>query len=586
MTRRALGHAALVGLGVALAAATGWGGQPRKRQPRPDPVAAPTAAASSAPVTPASIAVTVVEIAGSQAYLQPGASAGVRRGAKVLLGGKEYTVVETSDSFAVVEVGGAPPREQDRGQALAVAAADDKARELSQPRPLSEWSQAWPDAPAPARSQAPRFVPLGDAERDRRYDVTFSMTTGGMLPSGQPGGGIVHADLGARVHAEPFDAPVTLDLDASLERWFAGDLGARSGAAARPLFWVRELLVGYSGSRFSGAVGRMPYAASTLGTLDGARVSAPVGEGFYVGAFGGLLPNPLGGEPSLDAQRFGIEARYARPDLDLRPEAAVVVSGSTFLGRLDERELSGVLGLYPGLSRVGAHFEVSGFDADNPWKAKPIELTGAGLDGSFRRGILELGARFDLRQPERSRWIASFLPASWLCRTTPAAPGAPPGPEPCDGSVSTRGFGSIDAALLVDNVSVAVGATTIHDLTQTGAAPEMAGGFLTGRVARIARVLRIDASGSYSGSTFVDMYGGSAGPGLTLLGDELDLSAYYRNTTLQYRTGGSSLVQRGLGANVMLFPNAALLLSAQGEAISGNDVHAFVFFGTMTLRAR
>jgi hypothetical protein len=36
----------------------------------------------------------------------------------------------------------------------------------------------------------------------------------------------------------------------------------------------------------------------------------------------------------------------------------------------------------------------------------------------------------------------------------------------------------------------------------------------------------------------------------------------------------------------MLFPNAALLLSAQGEAISGNDVHAFVFFGTMTLRAR
>jgi hypothetical protein len=585
MNRRALGHGAVTGLLVVITAARGLAAQPRRPKPRPSAPPVPTAAAPPSSVATGSVSVTVVEVAGSQAYLQPGASSGIRRGAKVLLGGKEYTVTQTSDSFAVVDVGGEAPREQERGQALLVGASDDKVKELDKPRPLSEWTRAWPDAEAPARSQAPRFVPLGEGERNRRYDVRFSMATGGTLPATQPGAGIVYAEIGARVHAEPFNAPAAFDLDASLQKWFAGNLDARTGDGARPLLWVRQLLLAYQGRGFSGAFGRMPYAASTLGALDGARVSAPVGEGISVGAFGGLLPNPLGGQPSLDAQRFGIEGRYARPDLALRPEAALVVHGSTFEGVLDERRLSAVAALYPGLSRVGAHFEVSGFNPDNPWKAKPIELTWAGVDASLRKGIVEFGVRFDLRQPERSLWLASFLPASWLCRTVPA-PGSPPAPEPCDGSVSTRGFGSIDGAILVDNVSVAVGATTIHDLTQSGGAPQMVGGFATGRVARIARILRIDASASYSKSTFVDMYGGSAGPGLTLFGDDLDLSAYYRNATLQYRATPTSVVEHGLGAVVMLFPNADVLFTGQGEAILGSDVKALEFFGTVSWRVR
>jgi hypothetical protein len=330
----------------------------------------------------------------------------------------------------------------------------------------------------------------------------------------------------------------------------------------------------------------MRYAASTLGTLDGLRVSAPLGAGFSVGAFGGVLPNPLSGAPATDAQRFGVEATYNRPELDLRPEAAIVVHGSTFGGTLDERRISGVVGLYPGPARLGGHFEVSSFPSDNPWKASPIELTAAGLDASTRFGVFELGARFDLRQPDRSRWLASYLPPTWFCRTIPAPPGTPPGPEPCDGSVSTRALGAVDAGVEIGPVSIVVGGTKIGDLTQTGGAPDMTGGFATGRVLYIARVARVDVSTNYSTATYLNMYGGSAGPGVSLFGDLVDLSSYYRYERLKYRSVSASLTQSAFGGTAMLFPSAVVLFTLQGEAITGDDVKAFMVLGTALFRPR
>jgi hypothetical protein len=348
---------------------------------------------------------------------------------------------------------------------------------------------------------------------------------------------------------------------------------------------VRELLFGYNPGTFYAAAGRMRYAASTLGALDGARVRIPVGEGFSVGAFGGLLPNPLSAEPSVDAQRFGVEGTYSRPDLQLRPEAALVVHGSTFQGGLDERRLSGVFGIYPGLSRIGGHVEVSSFDANNPWKAGPIELTAAGVDASVRAGILQFGGRFDLRQPERSRWLASFLPTSWFCRTVPSPAGVISNNEPCDGSVSTRAVGAVDAGVEIDNVSLLVGGTTVGDLTQ-GGEPHMLGGFATGRIVRIENLLRVEGSVSYSTGTDMDMFGATIGPGLTLFGEDLDLSAYYRYATLQYRDTQTSVVQHGLGGVAMIFPNSNFLFTLQGESIVGNDVQALLFYATMMWRPR
>jgi hypothetical protein len=316
------------------------------------------------------------------------------------------------------------------------------------------------------------------------------------------------------------------------------------------------------------------------------RLTAPLGAGFSVGAFGGLLPDPLSGAPATDAQRFGVEATYSRPEADLRPEASIVVHGSTFGGTLDERRISGVLGLFPGATRLGGHFEVSNFSSDNPWKASSIELTAAGLDASTRFSVFEVGARFDLRQPDRSRWLASYLPPTWFCRTVPAPAGSPPGPEPCDGSVSTRALGAVDLGMTIGPVSLVVGGTKMGDLTQTGGAPDMTGGFATGRVVRIARIARVDVSANYSKATYLDMYGGSAGPGLTLFDDVFDLGSYFRYERLTYRSVSTSLTESAFGGTAMLFPSSVLLFTLQGEAMTGEDMKAFMILGTAMWRPR
>jgi hypothetical protein len=557
-----------------------------KAKPHPQPKA-PAASAPPSSVSPKSIAVTIVEIAGTRAYIQPGATAGVRRSAAVTLLGKDYPVVETSDSYAVVEIGDAPLHEQEKGSASLVAQEEQKPAELPKPRSLDTWKQAWTPEAAPAASQTPRFVPLGDAERSRRFDARFTVAAGGLIPlgGGQVGSSLGEAELQMRLHAEPFTTPFALDLDASLRGWAAADLATRIGASTRPFLFVRELLASFPVGAFSLGVGRMRYAASTLGALDGVRVESPIAEGLTVGAFGGLLPNPLSGVPSLDAQRFGVEARYGRPDLDLRPEAALVFQGSTFEGSLDERRMSGLFGLYPGASRFGGYFEVSNFEANNPWGASNVELTAAGVDQSVRFGSFELAARFDVRQPERSRWLAIFLPASWFCTTVPAPAANPTAPEPCNGRVDTRAFGQIDAGVTTSHVSLLVGGLTVTDLTQTNE-PNMIGGFATARVLRIAKRLRVEASGNYSRSTYVTMYGGTAGPGITLFDDALDVGAYYRLAALTYASNGAWLLQDGVGATIVLLPNSELLFTFQGEGITGDDTKALLLFATATWRPR
>lgn len=563
-------------------------GRPRP-PPRPAP-ASPTSGAAPPPVATIgakTVEVSVVETAGTKAYVKPGGTAGVHRSSKVTIRGRDYPVIEASDSFAVIEVGDDSLREQDKGRATVVPEEDLKPVELPKPRPATAFEHAWqPEAP-PADSQQPRFVPIGGEERNRRYDVRLSIAAGALIPlRGQVGTPFAMGQLNARVHAEPFSAPAAFDLDASLQGWAAADLATRVGGPTRPTVYVRELLASYTVGRFYAGVGRMRYAATTLGTLDGARAQSDLGAGFSLGAFGGLLPNPLSGAPSLDAQRFGVEARYARPDAGIRPEGALVVHGSTFGGSLDEKRVSGMFGLYPGPSRFGGYFEVSSFDANNPWGAKPVELTAAGLDQSIRFGSFELGARFDVRQPERSRWLASFLPSSWFCTTVPAPASNPTQPEPCDGTVNTRAFGEIDASVEVDELMVVVGGTTVRDLAVSNEA-NMVGGFATARVVRLARVLRLEASGNYSRATYMNLFGGTAGPGITLLQDALDVSAYYRLAVLQYRSDDStSLTQNGVGGTVVLFPTSTLLFTLQGEGMTGNDTKALMLFGTATWRPR
>lgn len=555
----------------------------KKRAPRPEAAAPAVDAPAHSESVPGSVSVTVVEVAGSQAYLSPGAREGVRRGSAVTIHRKKYIVLQATDSFSTIFVGSDGVAEQDKGQATTVDDKSAKAVELEKPKPLSIWQHAWTQAAAPATSQSPRFIPLGTTERDRRWDVRLSTSFGALLPLGARGSTLTRAELETRVHAAPFDSPAALDLDVAVQRWFDANLSDRAGAAARPLITVRELFASYASGGYFGGLGRMRYASRTLGTLDGARASAPLGSGFSLGAFGGVLPDPLNGAFSTKANRFGVEASYSRPDAELRPDVALVAHGSMFEGSLDERRLSGAFGLYPGHSRLGGYFEVSAFDASNPWKAKPFELTAAGLDTSVRAGAFQFGGRFDLRQPERSRWLAFYLPPTWFCPTVPSAPGATTTPEACDGTVSTRASGVIDAGVDVDPVSIVVGGTTMGDLTLPGS-PNMTGAFVSGRVVRILRVLRFEGSASYSRATYIDMIGASVGPGFLLFGDALDVSTYYRIATLEYRASPASLVQHGVGGYIVALPSSDLLVAVQGEAMGGSDANALALFGTITWR--
>jgi hypothetical protein len=585
MTLRGSLEGVAIGSLVALLCTT-TGADAAKGKPKPNPQQKPPPATSPATSPSGLVAVAVVETAGSRAYVQPGASAGVRRSAIVTISGKEYPVIDASDSFAVVDMGDEPLHEQDRGWANPLAQEEQKPVELPKPRPLDTWKQAWAPEAAPAESQQPRFVPLGEAERSRRFDVRFTLAGGGVIPlGGQVGSPLGEAELNMQLHAEPFAAPLALDLNASLQQWAASDLASRVGGSTRPVLFVRELLASYTLGSFYAGIGRMPYAASTLGSLDGIRVANGIGPGLSFGAFGGLLPNPLSGIPSLEAQRFGVETRYSRPDLDLRPEAALVLHGSTFEGRLDERRVSGLFGLYPGLSRFGGYFEVSNFDASNPWKASTVELTAVGVDQSIRLGNFELGGRFDVRQPERSRWLATFLPASWFCTTLPAPGGEPTAPGSCVGSVDTRASGEVDVGVTIDSVSLVVGGLTVTDLTQTNE-PNMVGGFATARVLRIARVLRLEASGNYSRSTYANLSGGTAGPGLTLLDGAVDVSGYFRLNVLKYSSDNVTLLQDGIGGNIVILPTTEVLFTLQAEGIAGGDARAFTAFATATWRPR
>jgi hypothetical protein len=555
----------------------------QKPKPKPKPV---VVAPKPPPEKPKFIEVTVTEIAGGRAYLQPGTQGGVRRTATVQIRGKEYRVVEATESFAVIEVADESVKEKEKGRASIVEDEEGPKAPPPPPRPLTTFENAWTPEEPPADQQQVAFVPLGEVTRDRRYDVRLGVTSGGFIPIGDRGASIGLLQIDARVHAAPFSVPAALDFDGSLRFWSAADLSSRVGGTTRSVVQVRELLASYgSSASWYAGLGRMRYAASTLGTLDGLRLQAPITNGITVGAFGGLLPNPLGGELNGEAQRFGVEVKLARPESKLRPEAALVAHGSMFGGRPDERRLSAMFGLYPGHSRFGGHIEVSNFDPNNPWKANPVELTAAGIDQSVRVGPFDFGGRFDVIQPERSRWLASYLPASWFCRTVPGS-GPTPDTETCDGRSSMRAIGALNAGMTAKNFSITVGGTLMGDITHTASDPRVYGAFASARLVRIAKVLRFEATANYSDASSIRMGTGSGGVGLTLLGDALDVSVYYRRAELLYTALNGFVHHDAVGGMVVVTPHPTMMFTVQGEGTGGSDANSLFIFGTALWRPR
>jgi hypothetical protein len=515
--------------------------------------------------------VRVVEVAGGRAYLAPGAEQQIRVGDAVQLGRGKYVVVAINREHAVVAVAESRPLPGQRGFVLVRSQDAGVVQKLAAPRPLQSFAGKWRAPSVPAESQSVRVVPLGPVNDGRRNRAALLLDYQRIQPLSGAAYGIGRARLRAQLHAESQTLPLRLDADSFLEFWQAQDLAERPQNASRPLLNVQQLEAGYRGDVLQGALGRLRHASRTTGMLDGARVAATPSEGWTLGAFGGTLPNPQDGTPSTDASRFGAEVVWQDDASAARPRASVTLQGSRYLGRMDERRVTSLFELYPELGRFGAHAEVSFFDADNPWSAAPTELTAAGADASFQFGSLRLSALLDARSPERSLWLAAFLPPEYFCVVQPV-PGATSG-EPCLGG-DRHYAAALDAAWEAPLWALEAG---VNFATTRPEAPAQNGtAFVSFRQREILELLRFDVGASASRGSLLESTALDVGLGMTSANDAADASLYYRPSLMRYRAGSEEFVEHGVGSRLWWAPSEVIDLTGSVDLLTGRDVDVLI----------
>ncbi len=526
------------------------------------------------------VTVKVVEVAGGRAYLAPGEAAGVGVGSVVHLRDRRYRVIGATAKHAVIEMKG---RELRVGMTGRVDAKLQRsaAASLPKPKPLTAYENQWPEAKLPAETQTPEYVPLGSSSAGQKIDLAVSTDVGGTLALSD-GESFGRASLRTRLHAEPFEQPVFFDIDFAVQSWFGGNIANRPGSSSRPAVRVRDLQFGY-GTALSPQVGlgRLPFVAVGVGQLDGLRVRSPSWAGFSIGAFGGTVPDPLDNRPTLDTTRFGVQLAYQNESLDSHPFVGLSAHASTFMGDIDERRLNAEFDVFPGNARVAGHFELSMHDENNVWQAPRFEVSAAGLDASIRFGIFQLAGRFDMRLPERSRWLTSYLPLGYLCNTVPD-PGSSTGDEVvCANSNDQRYFGGLDASFNFSRVALHAGASVVH--SETADLFEQLSGYLQARILRIADIMWADISIAVHARSFVSDYAARLGIGVDIrrLGE---LSVYYRPALNQYVAMSTNWVQHSAGGIVYFALGHDLDLGVRVDGVFGEDVRVLVLGSNLTWR--
>lgn len=343
------------------------------------------------------VPVKVVEVAGDVAYVSPGRAAGVVPGATVIIGGRELKVIESSTETAVVRVAGAPVRIGDTGTVNATATSSTTAKQLAKPRPADAFKGQWPDATLPATQQHPQRVALGSGKVSTGSHIT-------VLAAAFGGADRNNHDYGA-------EGRVIASFDLMRDRPLAADfdVAARLGRPG-PAF-LRAAQLRYGDAMM---VGRLRYAASAVGMLDGGRAAVHFGR-FEVAAFGGLVPDPIDGKPDTGAARFGTEAIYDAADTTWQPRIGITAYGSTWSGAVDERRLAVNASASHASLRLDGWAELQAFAAGNEFDAKPLEVTGAGATAEWRDRGKRAAIDVTFLRPERSRRLAAALPLEWLC---------------------------------------------------------------------------------------------------------------------------------------------------------------------------
>lgn len=512
------------------------------------------------------VQVRVLEISGDNAYLSAGSAAGLRAGSRVRIGDLERRIERTSSNFSVVSA--RRLRVGDKGVAQR-SSGERTTEQLPKPRALEAFQDQWPAVVLPASTQHPTPVRLGgrlDA-RPRSVDATLSAMGSALVPLEGDRDPLGRAELRARMIAAPLnELPLTLSADVAVQRWFGSYATGVATGDPRPWLRVRELSFGFGHQGgYRAEVGRLRYAAVNLGPIDGGRFEAARFGPLRIAGFGGLLPDPLDNTFSRGAGRFGAEfdLRSERPRL--RTDFAMVLQGSVFDGKLDERRLHFRGQVRPGEHRVGAYADVSKFDEDNPWDRPSVDLSAAGGDFDLRFGGARFGGRFDMRRPERSYWLQNTFPATWFCMTTAALV-----PDVrCVGGDDKRYVAQVFGGFDLTTVQVDIGGSWAGSSDKELGQHTM--GHATVRIPRVAGRYDLAFGGSQEGGTVVkSSSAGRADFGVGWLDETVRLNLYYRPAYRRYQASLGGFLEHGFGAGLHVAPVPEVALDLYGDGRFGD----------------
>jgi len=428
----------------------------------------------------------------------------------------------------------------------------------------------WPAATHPADAQDVASVPLGSAKVPGAIHV--AVLGHGYAAIERHGTGAAQGE--ARVVAS-FDVlndrPLAAEADVAVRGFSTG----ADKTLHTPLF-VRALQVRYGNSLDPTlALGRLRFAATSVGMLDGGRAMFRTGS-LEVAAFGGVVPDPISGRPDTSVSRFGAEAVFDAIDNDWQPRIGLTAIGSTFGGQLDERRLVVSATANRGSLLLDGWAEAQSFAANNPWGAAAVELTGAGLAAEWRSRGAHLGADITFLRPERSLRLASALPSDWLCTRAP---------QPGDvATESCRGDDSSATASM--SAGLRRGRFVVDGIGTVGRSHAVSTSYTSSAYLRAE--LHIDRHRLVLGSSvgraeFGAWTSGEGGIG-SLVTTKLDVEVRYRAELLDYVAATKALLLHAIIADVRYRFRTNLDLGLSALATTGMDRSALGALATFAWR--
>jgi hypothetical protein len=374
------------------------------------------------------------------------------------------------------------------------------------------------------------------------------------------------------------EARVIASFDLSTERPLAGDVdvAARWFSGGYDKLTHTPLLVRAAQLRYGDpadprlALGRLRFAAATVGMLDGGRASARLGA-VELAAFGGITPDPLSGKPDPSAARFGVEVGYDAPDAAWQPRATLTAHGSTWNGAVDERRLSLAAQAGHGAWWLDGWAEAEAFAAGNPWGARAIELTSAGAAAAWRSHGDHLGLDVTFLRPERSLRLAAALPPEQLCSLVPTAPAT---------CASGDFWAEATASAGVRRGGWAVdGGATLGD-SHGQFRGQTRSGFVRGEVA--AGPARLSAGLAGGTASFLDWT--AAELGVAVAGRDRAIALTYRPELLDYVASTKASLVHALIADGRLALTSAFDLALSAVGTTGADRDAVTVIATFAWR--